>query len=96
MDYLAPAIICKLLIPHMESNGSGHIVNIASVLSVLHGFKVAPYVAAKHSLMGLHECIRLECNYIKSPIKFSIVTPWAIDTGMVFININYKVSWIQV
>ena len=84
MDYLAPAIICKLLIPHMESNGSGHIVNVASVLSVLHGFKVAPYVAAKHSLMGLHECIRLESSYYKSPIKYSIVTPWAIDTGMVF------------
>ena len=80
----------------MESNGSGHIVNVASVLSVLHGFKVAPYVAAKHSLMGLHECIRLESNYYKSPIKYSVVTPWAIDTGMVIYQLYIIVSWIQI
>jgi len=44
----------------MEKAHSGHIVNIASVVSLTPGIKSSDYVATKHALWGFHHCLRNE------------------------------------
>jgi len=47
-------------LPHLLSQGSGHIVNTASASGLLaHGFDRLPYVATKHALVGLTESLAL-------------------------------------
>ena len=40
--------------------GGGHIVNMASIASYLGTAGLSAYVAAKHGVLGLHECLELE------------------------------------
>lgn len=78
---------CKYQLKAMEKNGSGSIVNIASV----HGTVAAPmssaYTATKHAVVGLTKNIAAEyglknirCNsvgpgYIKTPLLDAHLTP---------------------
>ncbi len=49
-----------IFLPHLLSQGSGHIVNTASASGLLaHGFDRLPYVSTKHALVGLTESLAL-------------------------------------
>jgi NAD(P)-dependent dehydrogenase (short-subunit alcohol dehydrogenase family) len=43
----------KAVIPELRKRGGGAIVNLASVMGVIGGPMVAPYVASKHAVIGL-------------------------------------------
>jgi all-trans-retinol dehydrogenase (NAD+) len=98
VNYLAPVQIMKILLPLMEQRRSGHIVNLASVASIQTGVNVqlflitqlAEYVASKHALWGFHHSLRQELKMANSPIKTTIICPYAVDTGMVLNNIEEK------
>ena len=68
VNYLAPMKLMSLMIPHMELNGGGRIVNIGSVVSVLHGLKCSTYIASKHAFYGLHKSVQLELRLLKSTV----------------------------
>jgi short-subunit dehydrogenase len=53
INVFAPVMLTKLVIPVMKKQGSGIIVNIASIGGLYaHSDKVTPYVASKHALVG--------------------------------------------
>jgi len=53
INVFAPVMLTKLVIPVMKKQGSGIIVNIASIGGLYaHADKVAPYVASKHAMVG--------------------------------------------
>lgn len=68
----------RAVLPTMIGNGSGSIVNIASV----HGHKIIPgafpYSVAKHALLGLTKALAIE--YAASGVRVNSISPGLIDT----------------
>lgn len=73
-------------IPAMLQQGSGAIVNMASILGSV-GFATAPaYVAAKHGVVGLTKAAALE--YSKQGIRINSVGPGFIKTPLLASNLD--------
>ncbi|MCF2529358.1 SDR family NAD(P)-dependent oxidoreductase [Yinghuangia soli] len=68
-------------IPAMLEHGDGGaIVNISSVHGLVGIDRAAPYVAAKHAVVGLTRCAALE--YADRAIRVNAVAPGCVDTPL--------------
>lgn len=70
----------KYEIQAMEKNGSGVIVNMASILGQVGFAHAAGYVAAKHGVVGLTQTAAIE--YSSKNIRINSVGPGFIDTPL--------------
>ena len=69
---------CKAAIPIMKKQGSGHIINISSILGKRARAGLAVYTAGKHAVEGFSRAL---WNEVKEyGIKVSIVSPAMINT----------------
>jgi NAD(P)-dependent dehydrogenase (short-subunit alcohol dehydrogenase family) len=64
----------------MVKQGSGHIVNTASLQGLVPGPGAASYVAAKYAVVGLSHTLRAEGARLG--VKVSVVCPGLIDTAI--------------
>jgi 3alpha(or 20beta)-hydroxysteroid dehydrogenase len=70
----------KAVIPALRKRGGGAIVNLASVMGVIGGPDVAPYVASKHAVIGLTKSAAI--GYGPEKIRVNAVGPAPIETRM--------------
>jgi NAD(P)-dependent dehydrogenase (short-subunit alcohol dehydrogenase family) len=71
----------KLALHRMLPRGSGHIVNVGSMGSVLPVAGIATYCATKHGVLGYTDSIRVENR--KRGVRFSTIMPALTNTEMI-------------
>ncbi|MFO1221115.1 MAG: SDR family NAD(P)-dependent oxidoreductase [Burkholderiaceae bacterium] len=79
LNLLAPMLLARAVLPGMIERRHGTIVNIASDLARRPLANMAPYVAAKHGLLGFSASLLREVK--AHGIKVSTVLPGIIDTA---------------
>jgi short-subunit dehydrogenase len=72
----------KAALDQMRPQGQGGIVNVASALAVQAVPLQAPYVAAKHGILGFAESLRMELEHEGSPVTVSTLLPSSINTPL--------------
>ena len=80
VNYLGQVWMMQAAVPGMASRGSGHVVNMCSVTGKASAAKGAFYSATKHALIAVTDAIRQELR--KSGVRFTIVNPGYVSTGM--------------
>ncbi|HCQ66983.1 MAG TPA: 3-hydroxybutyrate dehydrogenase [Rhodobacteraceae bacterium] len=74
-------------LPAMARRGYGRVVNIASVHGLVASVDKAPYVAAKHGLVGLSKVAALEYAAVGEPAKGGVtvncIAPGWTETGLI-------------
>jgi NAD(P)-dependent dehydrogenase (short-subunit alcohol dehydrogenase family) len=70
-------------VPRILATGEeGHVVNTGSMASVTAIPNIAPYVVAKHGVLGLSDVLRAELDALGAPVGVSVVMPGMIRTGL--------------
>jgi NAD(P)-dependent dehydrogenase (short-subunit alcohol dehydrogenase family) len=71
---------CRTFVPLFEAQGSGHLVNVASLAGLLNPPAMASYNVVKASVVSLSETLRFELE--PAGIRTSVVCPSFFRTGL--------------
>ena len=80
VDLLGVFLCMKYEIRHMLKAGGGAIVNTASIAGLVADPGMAPYVAAKHGVIGLTEAGAID--YARDNIRINALAPGFVQTPM--------------
>jgi short-subunit dehydrogenase len=81
VNLVAAMMLTRSVLPGMLERERGHVVNIASGAGKVGVPFAVAYATSKHGLVGFTNSLR--CEYMKSPVGFSVVCPaFVSDTGM--------------
>jgi NAD(P)-dependent dehydrogenase (short-subunit alcohol dehydrogenase family) len=72
----------RAVLPIMQQQGVGHIVNTASMAGLGVAPGIAPYFATKHAVVGLSESLFLELLALGSPVSTSVLCPGFVKTDL--------------
>lgn len=86
----------RLLLPEMAKRGSGRVINIASVHGLVASAVKAPYVAAKHGVVGLTKVAALEYANVgdrnSGGVTINAICPGWVETALIEPQIQARVD----
>ena len=86
----------RLLLPEMAKRGSGRVINIASVHGLVASAAKAPYVAAKHGVVGLTKVAALEYANVgdrnSGGVTINAICPGWVETALIEPQIQVRVD----
>ena len=86
----------RLLLPHMKAQGYGRVINISSVHGLVGSVAKAPYVAAKHGVIGLTKVAALEYASTGSRdsggVTINAICPGWVETTLIAPQIQARVD----
>jgi 3-dehydrosphinganine reductase len=88
VNYFGAVNVTKAVLPGMLERGTGHIVNIASMMAVLGIAGYTAYAASKFALRGFSDALRMELK--PHGINVSMVYPADTDTPQLQYENKYK------
>jgi len=71
---------CRAILPHLQTRGTGKIVNLGSAASVIGYPLFSAYSAAKHAVLGITKALAEEVK--QANIQVNAVCPSFVDTRM--------------
>lgn len=86
IDFFAPVALTKLVLPHMEQQGAGHIAVTTSIAGISGSKLRSGYCSAKHALHGFYDSLRAEVHdkgigvtlivpgYVHSDVAYNAIT----------------------
>lgn len=80
LDLTVPYLLMREVGQHLLAQGSGKVVNVASILGVVGDRNQAAYVAAKTGLVGLTRAVALE--WARSGVQVNALAPGFVVTDM--------------
>lgn len=72
----------QAFLPHLQTSGDGHIVNISSVFGLVGIPSQSAYNAAKFAVRGFTEALRIELDAAKCGVSATVVHPGGIKTNI--------------
>ncbi len=84
----------RLVLPHMQKNNWGRIINVASVHGLVASAQKSAYVAAKHGIVGLTKVTALE-NATRNVTCNAICPGWVL-TPLVQKQVDAKAAALQI
>lgn len=73
----------RAFVPRMLAQGiEGHVVNTASIAGMLCPPLSGPYVATKHAVVGLSECMFHDLRLRNAKVSVSVLCPGFVKTGI--------------
>ena len=86
----------RLLLPEMAKRGSGRVINIASVHGLVASAAKAPYVAAKHGVVGITKVAALEYanggDRNSGGVTINAICPGWVETALIEPQIQARVD----
>jgi 3-oxoacyl-[acyl-carrier protein] reductase len=80
VNLTAHTTLIRACLPHLQRDGEGRIVNIASTEGVGGSAYISPYTASKHGVIGLSRSLAVELG--PTGVTVNVVCPGPIHTGM--------------
>lgn len=94
VDLKGVFLALKYEVEHMAAHGGGSIINTASVAGLIADPGMAPYVAAKHGVVGLTKAVALD--HAADGIRVNALAPGLVDTPMTKVWQEDAAIWDQV
>lgn len=86
----------RLVLPKMAERGYGRVINIASVHGLVASVAKAPYVAAKHGLVGMTKVVALEYASVgdrnSGGITVNAICPGWVETALIESQIQSRAA----
>lgn len=80
VNLIAPMLLSRLIVPHMQAQGTGHIVNVGSIFGSINFAYFSTYSTSKAGLRGFSEALRRELA--DSQIDVTYIAPRAVRTPL--------------
>jgi NAD(P)-dependent dehydrogenase (short-subunit alcohol dehydrogenase family) len=72
----------RAFVPHLVAQGTGHVLNTASMAGISAGPGMAPYLVAKHAVVALTEGLAAELAVAAPGVRASVVCPGQVATNI--------------